>query len=91
MATTPSLKEQLEFCEIAVNALKNLSDAIDISKQNINNTILALQEEVFIEYVNDLILLQEQFVLGEKETQDFISEKHIAYLQTQIEHIISRL
>lgn len=91
MMATPSLKEQLEHCETSVKALMNLSDAIDIAKQNLNLITLVLQEELFQEYVAELTPLQEDFEKGSKEVQEFIQDYHIAYLGTQIEHISSRI
>lgn len=87
----PSLKEQLEQCAASVGALQNLSDAIDIARQNLNNTVIALQEELFQEYVQELIPLQEDFAKGSKEVQDFIRDEHIAYLNKQIAHIGNRI
>lgn len=85
------LADQLGWCITSKDHLKNLSDAISISKSNLENIILALQQTGFSEYNKLLLPLKEQFDKGETETQQFIHNRHINYLEEQVKVINEKL
>lgn len=85
------LADQLGWCVTSKDHLKNLSDAIKISQSNLENIVLALQLTGFSEYNNLLLPLKEQFDKGATETQQFIHNRHISYLDEQVKIINEKL
>lgn len=85
------LADQLGWCVTSKDHLKNLSDAINISQNNLENIVLALQLTGFSEYNNLLLPLKEQFDKGATETQQFIHNRHISYLDEQVQAINEKL
>ena len=85
------LADQLGQCVTSKDHLKNLSDAINISQNNLENIVLALQQTGFSEYNKLLLPLKEQFDKGATETQQFIHNRHISYLDEQVKIINEKL
>ena len=86
-----NLADQLGWCITSKDHLKNLSDAISISQSNLENIILALQHTGFSEYNQWLLPLKEQFYNGATETQTFINNRHINYLDDRVKFISGKL
>lgn len=86
-----NLADQLRWCVTSQNHLKNLSDAINVSQNNLENIVFALQETGFSEYNVWLFPLKEQFDNGATETQTFIHNRHIKYLEDRVKFINQKL
>lgn len=86
-----SIKQQIALCREGLKALRNLSDAIDIARQDVNNIVTVLHDFTFEEYLPNLIELQGHYKVASEYTQEFINSSHIEYLDKQIAHLESRL
>lgn len=86
-----NLADQLGWCITSKDHLKSLSDAINIAENNIANLVYALQSCNFSEYNSLIYPLQERFNQGSAETQKFIQESHLNYLDSQVQVIIQEL
>lgn len=81
------LGDQLGWCSTSKDHLKNLSDAINIAENTLNITITVLDSYSFSEFNNLLRPLQETYKKGSDETQKFIQDRHIKYLNDRIKFI----
>ena len=86
-----NLADQLGWCITSKDYLQDLSDAISISQSNLENIVLALQQTGFSEYNKLLLPLKEQFDNGATETQQFIHNRHIKYLDDRVKFINQKL
>lgn len=85
------LADQLGWCITSKDHLQELSYAITSAENNINNTMMMLQQHSFSEANKLLLPLQEKFHTGATETQKFIAEKHIKYLEDRSKAIADKL
>lgn len=86
-----SIKQQIALCNQSLKALGNLSDAIDIARQDVNNIVTVLNDFTFEEYLPNLIELQGDYKVASDHTQAFINSEHIEYLDKQIEYLEGRI
>ncbi|STZ09573.1 Uncharacterised protein [Moraxella caprae] len=86
-----SIKQQIALCNQSLKALGNLSDVIDIARQDVNNIVTVLSGFAFEEYLSDLFGLQEDYKVASDHTQAFINSEHIEYLDKQIAYLESRI
>lgn len=88
---TPSVQAQINMCISSVLALKNLSESIDIARQQVNSMVTVLQANAFKEHLKEIELLKEYYTTASAYTQDFIATAHIKYLDTQIQNLADSL
>lgn len=86
-----SIKQQIALCNESLRALGNLSDVIDIARQDVNNIVTVLHDFTFEEYLPTLLELQEDYKIASDYTQEFINSEHIEYLDKQIEYLEGRI
>ncbi len=89
--STASLADQLGWCITSKDHLKNLSDAITVAESTLNNTIDVLRQGCPEEVVSLLLPLQAQYQTASKETQKFIADTHISYIEEQSKFIDNKL
>lgn len=85
------LADQLGWCMTSKDHLENLSDAIAVSQSNLENVIFSLHQTSFSNFNNWLLPIKEQFDKGATETQQFIYDHHLAYIEEQVAVIIEVL
>lgn len=85
------LADQLGWCITSKDHLQDLSYAITSAENNINNTMMMLQEYSFSECNQQLLPIKEKFHKGANETQKFIAEWHIKYLEDRSKTIADTL
>ena len=81
---TATLANQLTWCTVSTGYLKDLSDAITSAEKKVNTTIDMLKQYSFAEFNAPLFPLQAQLQKDAKETQDFIYNSHVSYLENRI-------
>ncbi len=81
------LADQLGWCSTSKDYLKDLSYAVDSAKTTLDNTINMLHQENFAEFNALLYELQKKYETGSTETQKFIHDHHIKYLEDRIKFI----
>ncbi len=81
------LADQLGWCSTSKDYLQDLSYAVDSAKTTLDNTINMLHQENFAEFNTLLLPLQESYHTGSTETQKFIHDHHIKYLEDRIKFI----
>ncbi len=89
--STASLADQLGWCITSKDHLKNLSDAITVAENTLNNTIDVLRQGCPEEVVKLLLPLQAQYQTASKETQKFIADKHISYIEKQSKFVSQKI
>ncbi|UOP05303.1 hypothetical protein [Conchiformibius kuhniae] len=85
------LSDQLGWCITSKDHLQNLSDAVQVSANNLDNIIQMMHQSSFAEYNALLLPIRERFNQGSTETQKFIAEHHLAYLERQAKRIVAEL
>lgn len=85
------LADQLGWCSTSKNHLEELSHAITSAENTVNSTIDMLNHYSFSECNQLLYPLQEQYQKGSDETQKFIADKHITYLEKQLKVISDKI
>lgn len=86
-----TLSDQLGWCITSKDHLQNLSDAVQVSANNVDNIIHMMYQSSFAEYNALLLPIQEKFHAGSTETQKFIAEHHLAYLERQTKKLADEL
>ncbi len=81
------LADQLGWCSTSKTRLQDLSYAVDSAKTTLDNTIDMLNRYNFSESNKLLLPLQESYHIGSTETQKFIHDHHIKYLEDRIKFI----
>ncbi len=81
------LADQLGWCSTSKDRLQDLSYAVDSAKTTLDNTINMLHQENFSEFNDLLYELQKNYHTGSTETQKFIHDYHIKYLEDRIKFI----
>lgn len=82
-----TLSDQLGWCITSKDHLQNLSDAVQVSANNLDNIVEMMYQSNFPEFNEQLLPIQEKFHAGSTETQKFIAEHHLAYLERQVKKI----
>lgn len=86
-----TLRDQLNWCHKSKEHLENLSNAVQQSVNNLDDIIHMMYQSNFSEYNALLLPIQEKFHIGSTETQKFIVEHHLAYLERQSKKILDEL
>ncbi len=80
---TPSLGNQLDWCAESTKHLQNLSYLITNAENTLNHTMTMLRQSCPQECVRLLLPAQKAYRVGAKETQQFIADHHLSYLESQ--------
>lgn len=85
------LKDQLTWCAASKQHLETLSHGIAHAENMVDAVIGMLRQCSFSELNAPLLPLHSQLQAGVKETQSFIGDKHIRYLEGRVKFIAGML